>query len=66
MDRRKDGRPKKVRRAEATVLIVGEGDTEVALLNYLKSLYNMRNCGVSVTIRNAHGHGPENVIDVAV
>lgn len=49
-----------------TVLVVGEGDTEKAFLDYLKSLYVTRGCGVSVTVRNAHGKGPMNVVDTAV
>jgi hypothetical protein len=65
MPKRRGGRVrKKIRRAQATVLIVGEGDTDVAFIKHLKRLYNVRGCGVSVTVRNAHGHGPENVIDV--
>lgn len=49
-----------------TVLIVGEGDTEKAFLDYLKSLYVTRGSGVSVTVRNAHGKGPMNVVDTAI
>lgn len=49
-----------------TVLIVGEGDTEKAFLDHLKRLYVTRGCGVSVTVRNAHGKGPGNVIDAAM
>lgn len=49
-----------------TALIVGEGDTEKAFLDYLKSLYVTRGCGVSVTVRNAHGKGPMNVVDTAI
>jgi len=49
-----------------TVLIVGEGDTEKAFLDHLKRLYVTRGCGVAVTVRNAHGKGPENVIDAAM
>lgn len=49
-----------------TVLIVGEGDTEKAFLDHLKRLYVTRGCGVAVTVRNAHGKGPGNVIDAAM
>lgn len=60
-------RPKSVmRKAQTTVLIVGEGDTEKAFLDHLKALYVTRGCGVSITIRNAHGKGPDNVVDVAI
>lgn len=58
--------PQAHREAKTTVLIVGEGDTEKAFLDHLKSQYVTRGCGVSVTIRNAHGKGPENVVDVAI
>lgn len=54
------------REAKTTLLIVGEGDTEKAFLDHLKSHYVIRGCGVSVTTRNAHGKGPENVVGVAI
>lgn len=54
------------RQAKTTVLIVGEGDTEKAFLDHLRTHYVTRGCGVSVTTRNAHGKGPENVVDVAI
>jgi len=54
------------REAKTTVLIVGEGDTEKAFLDHLKMHYVTRGCGVSVATRNAHGKGPENVVDVAI
>lgn len=54
------------RTVQTTVLIVGEGDTEKAFLDYLKSLYVSRGSGVSVTVRNAHGKGPVNVVDTAI
>ena len=46
-----------------TLLVVGEGDTEEAFLKYLRSLYCCDGRGVTVTVRNAHGKGPEHVID---
>lgn len=49
-----------------TVLLVGEGTTEQAFLRYIKSLYISRGCGVGVTIRNAHGKGPDHVVDYAI
>ncbi|NOR41478.1 MAG: hypothetical protein GQ537_09730, partial [Gammaproteobacteria bacterium] len=49
-----------------TVLLVGEGTTEQAFLRYIKSLYIIRGCGVGVTIRNAHGKGPDHVVDYAI
>jgi hypothetical protein len=51
--------------AARTLLLVGEGDAEVAFLGLLKALYVHRGSGVAVTIKNAHGKGAENVIDVA-
>lgn len=49
-----------------TVLMVGEGSTEEAFLRHLKSLYIFRGCGIGLTIRNAHGKGPEHVVDFAI
>ena len=50
------------RAASHTVLLVGEGATERAFLSHLKSLYVTRGCGVSATIRNARGKGPDHVV----
>jgi hypothetical protein len=47
------------------VLLVGEGADECAFLQHLKRLYVHRRSGVAVTIRNAHGKGPEHVVDFA-
>lgn len=52
--------------ARHTVLLVGEGKTELAFLQHIKSLYISRGCGVSATIRNAHGKGPDHVVDYAI
>lgn len=49
-----------------TVLLVGEGHSDEAFLEHLKSLYISRGCGVHVTIRNAYGKGPEHVIETAI
>ena len=58
---------KKAKRvASRTVLLVGEGDCDCAFLHHLKGIYIQRGCGVSVTIRNAHGKGAGNVIDTAI
>ena len=40
--------------------------TEQAFLRHIKSLYISRGCGVGVTIRNAHGKGPDHVVDYAI
>lgn len=53
------------RAAGITLLLVGEGDAEVAFLGHLKSIYVQRGSGIAVSIKNAHGKGAENVIDVA-
>ena len=53
---------KRTRKTNKTVLIVGEGDAEVAFLTHLKHLFNARDSGISCTIRNAHGKGPERIL----
>lgn len=59
--------PARTRRSVShTVLLVGEGTTEQAFLKHIKSLYISRGCGVGVTIRNAHGKGPDHVVDYAI
>ena len=57
---------RKQHRVRKTLLIVGEGDSEEAFLKHLRDLYCSGGAGVAVTVRNAHGKGPENVIDHAV
>ena len=54
------------RAARHTILLVGEGTTDWAFLKHIKSLYISRGCGVSATIRNAHGKGPDHVVDYAI
>jgi len=54
----------RTRKAAKTLLLVGEGDCEVAFLKHLKSVYAPRNCGVSVTVHNAHGKCPEHIVNV--
>ncbi|MDR2851511.1 MAG: RloB family protein [Burkholderiaceae bacterium] len=49
-----------------TVLFVGEGHAEEALLRHLKSLYAPRGSGVAVTIFNAKGKGAKHVVDYAI
>lgn len=56
-------RPEKRQREKRfTVLAVGEGDTEVVLLDHLKRIYLERGRR-SVQIVNAHGGSPEHVLD---
>jgi len=45
------------------LLVVGEGDCEVAFLKHLRQIYCSGGRGVTVTINNAHGKGPENVVE---
>ena len=59
--------PSRVRRAARhTILLVGEGATDWAFLKHIKSLYISRGSGVSAKIRNAHGKGPDHVVDYAI
>lgn len=53
------------RQVARTVLVVGEGDAEVASLQHFKALYVQRGSGVVVTINNARGKGAANVVDFA-
>jgi len=55
-----------VRRAKQTILIVGEGDTDVAFINHIKTFYVTRYCGIALTTNNAHGKGPAHIIDHTV
>jgi len=55
-----------IRRTQPTLLLVGEGDCEVAFLTHLKALYAPRGCGLRTTLMNAHGKGPGHVVDYAV
>lgn len=48
-----------------TLLVVGEGETEYAFLTYLKRVYCQGKNTVKVTVKNAHGKGPEHVFDHA-
>lgn len=48
-----------------TLLAVGEGKADAAFLRYLRGLYCSDRQGASVTIRNANGKGPSNVISTA-
>ncbi len=53
----------KIWKAQRTLLIVGEGAVDEALLLYAKKLYVPRGCGLSVKIKNAGGKGASHVID---
>lgn len=54
---------RKLHGVRRTLLVVGEGDSEEAFLKHLRELYCAAGAGVTVTVRNAHGKGPENVVD---
>ena len=56
-------RVKKRRQQRVTLLAVGEGDCDAAFLKHLKGLYCSDKQGVNITVRNAHGKGPEHVVD---
>ncbi len=49
-----------------TLLAVGEGKADAAFLKYLRGLYCSGGNGVKVTVRDASGKGPSNVIGTAV
>lgn len=54
---------RKLRKTNKTVLIVVEGETEEAFVGHLKRLYYQRGMPLSVSIKNAHGYGPQGMID---
>jgi hypothetical protein len=51
---------------QRTVLLVGEGDAEIAFVRHLKSLYVARGSGVAVTLKNARGKSALSVVQVAI
>lgn len=53
---------KQKRKANRTVLIMGEGATEKAFLKHLKNLYGERGSGLAITIRAATGGSPDNIV----
>lgn len=55
-----------IRIQRKTLLVVGEGDTEVAFLKYLRSLYCSKGQGTEVTIVNAHGKSPESIVNTTI
>lgn len=61
---RRTGQPR--RKAQKTLLIMGEGLCDESFLKHVKSIYVQRRCGLAVTVRNARGKGPCNVIETAV
>ncbi|MBC2600536.1 RloB domain-containing protein [Puniceicoccus vermicola] len=55
----------KTRQIQHTTLIVVEGDTELALVKYLRALCG-RNCGTRVSPENAHGGSGDVVLEMAI
>lgn len=53
-------------KAQHTLLIVGEGYCEVAFLNHVKQIYVPRGCGLKVSIGNARGKSPQQIIDYTI
>ncbi len=54
------------KRTKKTVLIVGEGFTELAFLQHIKDLFVTRNSDISVKVEHANGGSPEKVIEKAL
>lgn len=52
-----------LRKTNRTVLIVVEGETEEAFLTHIRKLYYQRGMRLAISIKNAHGYGPQGVID---
>jgi hypothetical protein len=57
---------KKDRFQRKTLLVVGEGDTEIAFLQHLRAMYCADGVGVRVTIRNAQGGGPNSIVNYVI
>ena len=49
-----------------TLLAVGEGKADAAFLKYLRRIYCSGGGGVNVSVRDASGKGPSNVIGTAI
>lgn len=56
-------RTRKRRKAQRTLLLVGEGRHDAAFLNHVKQLYAPRHCGLAVTVMNAKGKGAKHVVE---
>lgn len=51
------------RQLRTTILLVVEGFTEEAFTKHLKLCYINREMHISLTIKNAKGHGPDGIVD---
>lgn len=59
---RRSNKASKRKIVKKTVIIVGEGLTEKAFLEYLRQFYIKRNSGISVKIQAATGGSPESIL----
>ncbi len=46
--------------------MLGEGDCDKAFLDHLRRLYVQRRANLQVKTDNAHGRGPEHIVDTAI
>lgn len=56
--------PRRIPSVRKTLLIVGEGHTEKAFLNHLKTIYCVRD--INVEVINARGKGPDHILNHAI
>ena len=54
------------RRTKTTILIVGEGPTEKAFIQYLKEMYITREMDIAVKVECGSGGSPRSVVEKAV
>ncbi len=57
---------KELRYVRRTVLLVGEGDADVAFIQHLKLLYIARGSSIAVTVKNARGKGALGVVNFTI
>lgn len=55
-----------LRKAQTTILAVGEGKAELLLLGHLKQAFGARGSGTSITVRGGFGKGGKGVLDYAI
>ncbi len=59
-------RAKPTRSSKTTVLIVGEGPTEKAFLQFIKELYVMRDANIAVKVECGSGGAPRSVVQKTI
>lgn len=59
-------RVKPTKNTKVTILIVGEGPTEKAFLQYLKELYILRDDNLSVKVESGTGGSPATIVQKAI